>query len=299
MAKQKGNMLPNYGSLLTQDELISSSLNSKTYNDYFRRLSNIALTLFDWHNLPNNIPQRFIEKILFRHGKIAFFNDINKGFLVTKCTPSGEFNIYEEPILWNCYSYIYNAIIPNNELVIIRNNRFEHPTFDTLNLFALRLAEIERTINVNINVQKTPFFIECEEEERISLQNVFKDIESNKVAIFSRKRKNSNYKSVIDSIKVLNTNAPFISDKLTMIKHDVFNEAMTFLGINNANTDKKERLITDEVLSNVEQVDMSAQSMYKTRLEACEEINKLFNLNVSVTMRKYDTKQFLNEIEGG
>jgi hypothetical protein len=74
----------------------------------------------------------------------------------------------------------------------------------------------------------------------------------------------------------------------------MWNDALTFLGIDNANTDKKERLITAEAESNDEHTDLSAEVMLKTRRIAAEQINKMYGLNVSVKIKeqkKPETKE--------
>ena len=96
-------------------------------------------------------------------------------------------------------------------------------------------------------------------------------------------------------ITVLKTDAPYVVDKLDTHKMNLWNEALTFLGISNANTEKRERLITDEVKANEQLVEMSANTMLLKRKEAATMINKLFPaLNVTVEM-----KTLTNENEGG
>jgi len=152
-------------------------------------------------------------------------------------------------------------------------------------MYAARIAEIERTLDVNVKAQKTPLIIACDDKDILSLKNVYKQIDGNMPAIWVDKNLN------LGAIQVLNTNAPFICDKLADYKHDVWADAMTFLGIANANTDKRERLVTDEVNANNAFVDMNAAYMLQAREMACEEINRLFGLSVSVEVRKTQTEE--------
>jgi hypothetical protein len=161
----------------------------------------------------------------------------------------------------------------------------ERPTDNSVVLFASRLTEAERTIDTNIKAQKTPVLIRCDDKDRLTMKNLYRDYEGNEPFILGGKSLN------LDGLKVLKTDAPFVADKLQNYKHEIWNEALTFFGVNNANSDKRERLITDEVNANNEVISINAQAMLLTRLEACEKINKLYGLDVSVKMRSFEDKE--------
>jgi hypothetical protein len=276
-------------SLGVMDSLFNNSaqMNMLTYNDYYNRLSTLAISLFAWENLPESVDERFLEKTIFLYGKAIFINDKTLGYLGLKCVPSGELNVYELPVRYTAFSVGYTREFPANECVLIKNNHLMNPTDITVQLFARRLYEVERTLDTNIKAQKTPVLILCNEKQRLTMQNFYMKYDGNQPFIFGDKTLNT------DDVKVFKTDAPFIADKLMLYKHDIFNEFLSFLGIDNANTDKKERLIVAEAESNTQMVSMSAQTMLLTRQEACKEINKMFGLNVSVRLRSYD------EIMGG
>lgn len=261
--------------LKTRDQ----DLNYLTYHDYYKRLSLLANTMFKWEGLPEPIPERFIEKLLFNHGMCAFVNDKDLGFLVTRCTPDGQLNHYDEPTGYTCYSPIYTKHFKADEIVVIRNNAFNVPTSHTIRLFAKRLTEVERTIDVNINGQKTPIIVKVDEKQRLTLTNLMKKYDGHIPVIFGSKGLD------LEDIKCIKTDVPFIADQLMIYKHDLWNDAMSFLGVANANTDKKERLITDEVNANNNLVELSAEVMLKQRKEACDLINAKFKTNISVEMR--------------
>lgn len=261
--------------LKTRDQ----DLNYLTYTDYYKRLSLLANTMFKWTGLPEHIPERFLEKVLFSHGMCAFFEDENLGIMISRCTPDGQLNHYDEPVGYTCYSPVYSEHYDADDIVVIRNNAFSTPTAHTIRLFAKRLTEVERTIDVNINGQKTPIIVKCDEKQRLTLTNLMKKYDGNVPVIFGSKGLD------LEDIKTIKTDVPFIADQLMIYKHDLWNDAMSFLGIANANTDKKERLITDEVNANNNLVELSAEVMLKQREEACKEINEKFDLDVSVELR--------------
>lgn len=258
----------------------SLTLNSMTYNDYMQRLKLLAITCFEWHGLPNMIPGRFIEDTLYTYGKIAFFEDSSLGQMVAKVTQAGKLNYYDQPTRFQMYGTGYNAQYDADDCVIIPNNYLEKPTQDTIKLYAYRLYELERTLDTNIKNQKFPILLKGTKEQQLTLQNIYMKYDGNQPVITIDKNLDMN------SLAVLNTQAPYVADKLTIYKHDIWNEVLTFLGIANANTDKRERLITDEVQANEEQVQLGAQVMLAARQDAVQQINKRWGLNIRVTQRQ-------------
>lgn len=259
------------------------SLNSLTFIDYYNKLKLLALSSFEWSNLPNSINEKWIERYLFHHGKCMFFNDFEKGLMVTKCNDGGMLNPYDEPTILRPVATNFEGNTKqyenNIDCVLISNNDENIPTVNTVKLYAYRLADITRTIDINISAMKTPVLITCSEKQRATLKQVYKQWNGNEPVIFGSKDLD------LSGINVLKTDAPIVFDKLQIEKHAVWNEFLTFIGINNANMDKRERLVDDEVQANNEQIEMFAETMLKSRQRACDEINKMFNLNVSVKFR--------------
>ena len=260
---------------------MNKKLNNLTFTDYFYRLSLIALSIFKWDNLPNGINERWIEKYLFDIGECMFFKDPILGFRVSKSIDKG-INIYNEPIdlepestgLTEPKTY-KNGI----DAVLIKNNDLSIPTLPTLQLYAYRLADLTRAQDVNITAQKTPILIITSDRQKLTMKNVFNQWSGNEPVIYGDKEMN------IDGVKVLKTDAPIVFDKIQIQKHQLWNEVMTFLGVNNANQDKKERLVDDEVQANNEQVKICLDVMLKARQSACSEINRIFGTNIKVSAR--------------
>lgn len=272
----------------------AEELNNMTFTDYFYRLMLLSKSVFEWKNLPNGIDEKWIEKYLFSEGKCVFYKDKTKGFMVMKCNPYGEYNYYDEPTQLAPFGTNYgkNEILQNYEnAVLIRNNDEMIPTSPTIQLYAWRLSELSRTIDLNVNALKTPLIIKCSDKQKLTLQNVYKQWDGFNPVIFGDKALE------LDKFNVLKTDAPIVFDKLQLQKHAVWNEAMTFIGLNNANQDKKERLVDDEVQANNEQIRMSAEVMLKSRQLACKQINEMFELHISVEMRKPENEN-IEEIEG-
>ena len=266
-------------------------INNQTYIDYLNRLKLIATSLFTWDGLDEVAgfgASRFLELSLYENGRACFVKDDKLGFLALKVNPSDKLNVYNLPEKVLAWSIGYNKNYKFDEIVYIMNNIMELPTSQTINLFAYRLYDTERTIDVNRIAQKTPIVFEGDPKSILSLQNAFMNYSGNTPVLFSNKDFNINQK-----INCMKTDAPFLIDKLENHKHQIWNEALTYLGIDNANTDKKERLITDEVESNNELINYYLNCFYKTRKEACDLINKKYTLNIKIKLNK-DVLELLN-----
>lgn len=265
--------------------------NNQIYIDYLDRLKLIATSLFTWEGLDEVAgvgASRFLELILYENGRAMFTKDDELGYIVLKVLPDDKFNIYMLPTKVQGFSFEFNKDYDFDDIVYIMNNNLCKPTFETLRLIAYRLYEVESTIETNLIAQKTPVLIEGDTKTILTLKNVYMQYSGNIPFIFGSKKFDINNK-----LNVLRTDAPYLLDKLALHKHEVWDEMLTFLGINNANTDKKERLITDEVNSNNELINYYLSCFYKPRKMACDELNKKYGLNINVTLNQ-DIKKLLN-----
>lgn len=267
---------------------IAKQLNARTYTEYFYRFNLMARSLFKWENLPNGMEDRWIERFLFWEGNCIFFNDPLRGFMVAKAAETGKLNYYNDPtkvrpIFVNDMPYEGPQLINGQNCVVIRNNDDMLPTAPTMQFYAFKIANIERAIDVNIAQQKTPLIIQTTDKQRLSLKNAIDQRDVNEHVIFVDKAMD------MESLKTLNTTAPIVFDKLELQKHMVYNECMTFLGVNNANMDKRERVQSAEVAANDEQIQANNDVMLKARQQAAENINRLFGLDVSVRRRSNPT----------
>lgn len=258
----------------------SAELNNKTYIDYYNRLMELALNVFEWENLPPSVDERFLELTLYEMGYCLYFNDEIIGNLALTCTIEGRLDVYRIPVLRRAYAMNgYNKMCSTKDSVLIFNNYLHTPTQLTIELFARRLYEIERAIDVNVKAQKTPTLILSSEQQRLTMQNLYMQYDGNKPFIFGDKNMD------IEGIKSLKTDAPFVADKLENLKHQIWNEALTFCGIENSNQDKKERLVSDEVGSNYGNIEAQRNVMLNARKQAVKKINTMFGTNIDVHFR--------------
>lgn len=253
----------------------SASMNNATFRQYYNRLTELSISMFEWTNLPDSVDPRFLELTLFADGQAVFFKDEVMGYLALQNANGGEFNVYRVPKKRRAYaSNGYNRNLDDTNSVIIYNNYLHSNSRLDVEMFSRRLWNLDRAIDVNANAQKTPILIQCDETQRLTLQNLYKKYDGNEPVIFGDKNLNPN------ALKVLQTGAPYVCDKLYQLKTQIWNEALTYLGISNINITKKERLITDEVTRNQGGTIASRYSRLEARREACKAINKMFDLNI-------------------
>lgn len=258
----------------------SALLNNRTYMQYYQRLTELSISMFEWKNLPETVDERFLELCLFCDGMAIFFKDEVLGFLCLQCMINGQWNVYRIPINRKAYATNgYNKQLTDKDSVIIFNNYLHTNSKLDVEMFARRLYDLDRSIDVNAKAQKTPVIIVCDENERLTMKNVYKQYEGNEPFIFGDKKLNT------EGVKVLKTDAPYVADKLYQLKTNYWNEALTYLGISNTNINKKERMISDEVMRNMGGVIASRYSRLESRRQAVKKINEMFGLNIEVSYR--------------
>lgn len=259
----------------------SVAMNNATWAQYARRLTELSISMFEWKNLPDSVDPRFLELTLFGDGQAVFFRDEVMGYLALQCAANGNFNQYRIPTRRRAYAVNgYQKDLDMSDSVIIYNNYLRTNSWLDVQMFAKRLYNLDRAIDVNANAQKTPILLLCDENQRLTVENVYMQYDGNMPVIFGDRGLNTAME-----MKTLNTQAPFVCDKLYELKTQLWNEALTYLGISSVNSVKKERLITDEVTRNLGATVASRYSRLQARKEACQQINNMFGLNLDCEYR--------------
>lgn len=260
----------------------SMVLNNLTYRQYLNRLTELAISMFEWKNLPDTVDERYLELHLFETGCMVYFQDDILGDLCLESITNGKLSVYGDPLLRRAYSGYnnYQKLLSYKDSVIIWNNLLHTNSILDVEMFARRLYNIDRIIDVNANAQKTPVLLQGNEKQRLTLLNLYKEYDGNAPFIFGDKNLD------INSLKAFSTNAPYVCDKLYQLKTQIWNEALTYLGISNINIQKKERMITDEVTRNQGGTIASRYSRLESRRNAVKKINKMFGTNIEVNYRE-------------
>ena len=270
--------------------------NSEVFWYNFNRLKLKAISMFEWINLPDEIDERYLELMLCQNGYVCFFKDqlvpdVDTYFAL-QCTLGGRFNVYNIPTVYQIYTASgYNTRRTAEDSVIIYNNLLHSPTVPLLMYHAYNIANVERTIEINLNQLKRPYIFLVPENQRFTFTKLVNDIKNNQDVIIGNKDLN------LDNLNPINTITPNNTLDLYTLKKRYYNEALTDMGINNLNVDKKERLVSDEVSSNDEDVLINRNSMLYARKIACKQINEMFGLNIDVKFRNDFMEEQKEDIE--
>lgn len=256
----------------------SLSDNTDTYFFYLDYMTNIYYSLYDWKNLPPEWDQRYIEMILLKRAGIAVFKDEVIGLVVLPFVTESMLNLYENPSKIHAYSLNsqYNIQLTEKDYEIIWTNRTRIPPIMGIKFFAQQMYEIVTATKVNIKGQKNPRIVPANESQKLTMDNLIKEIDGNVSTIMVKDME------IGESLKPIDITVPYTADKLDVHKHQVWNEFLTWCGIENANQDKKERLVSSEVNSNYGNVEMSRNTGLMCRQEACIRINNHFGTNIWV-----------------
>lgn len=247
----------------------------------YKRLRLLAVNKFKYGGLDDLlIEERHVESYLFDEGKSFWFKDDKYGLMCLPCQRVGV-NVLGDPTKWRVTGFGYSKEIPVEDGVLMENNKLRMPTSSIVTYFVKQLYEIVRARDVNVKTLKVPFFIATDEKQEFTVKKILENIDNNEHAIVT----NKNVIDLENILKVLPTGVKPYTAELTDLYHDVMNECLTYLGINNANTDKKERLITDEANANNQFIDSCTEMFLESRKRAVEEINKKFGTNITVELR--------------
>ena len=269
---------------------------SVTYSTWFNRLYNIAISRFEWLNLPDTCNEKFIEQVLFFNGFMVGYKDTAlNSFLIMPCTNNSVLDIFGYPAKVNAYGY--NGYMAQNltpytitlgqeptraDAALLYANYSRCPDLPAVLYFARKLTKIDRTIDVNINVQKTPYIISCGENQRLTVANMFKQVDNFEPAIITTKFYGLNGEKPIN---VMDLKPPFVADKMQILKRQVYQEALTYLGIEANTSEKAERQVTEELTANMGETESMRQSPLASRKQFCKEFNKIYGTNIDVKFR--------------
>lgn len=274
--------------------LISDTLQNRNLGRLFYLFSNLALNRFKWEGLPQGLESRHIEKALFEFGQCAFVDDKEVGLICLGCSNTGGYNVYGEPTNVLLTGVGYSKHYPLSEVERILNNDTLIPTKFHVEYYTNKIYEIDKAMYKNLKQQKRPFIIATDKETQLTMKNIMKQVKEDEEEIYVDKRLDNGGQL---GINVLQTNSPYLIDKYQQMKNDLMCEFLTIMGLNNsnANNNKKERLLVDEVNVNNGEILMHLDVDYKNRLEACERINKRFGTNITVKKNIFTLTEEFNE----
>jgi hypothetical protein len=259
---------------------LSDLLNDLTFKVTYDKFKLIALNEYEWGGLPDGILERHVERELFARGFTSLFRHPRMSYMSLPCDSTGRLNVYGDPLRYRATGQNFSCEFNADDGVIIENNKLRLPTRDFILFYVNKITEAERTMDVNVKANKTPVVVLCDDKDVLSFKRIFQQVDGNAPAVFADRSIN------LDNMQALDLKAKFLGNELMDYKKSVENELLTFLGINNIPAEKKERLITDEANSNNQLIESFFDLGLEARQRACNEIKKLYGLDVTVKRRE-------------
>lgn len=281
-----------YGHILPQfsgpHKMKAKDLNNIQYGEVFNRITNIALSRFKWINLPQTCRPEVLEMTLYFYGCALFFFDDEIGFIHTPVNLPGPFNVYYESIRRDAFSFEYHKQYTIENSVLIKGNHTMVPDYLTTWAYTPKIANCLRAIDVHTETLKRPYMVVCPDKVVNSARTVLQKISDNEIAIIGERLGDNG------EIKILplssNSN---LQDMWANVKN-YYNQVFSSLGVKNSYTEKRERMITAEAEGEGNAIRHMLESELNERQIACERINEMFGLNVSVEANEIET--FLEEL---
>lgn len=284
------SMFPWYDYNTLSKKKVALCENNIEFQNMFYNLLNILMYSFSIEGLPDSCNERFFKLNLIFNGYAALIKDPDLGYLSLGVRPtvnSSQLNIYGEypdvmAFGWNGFNkqytnYMYGTDNSDAEAVICRDNDMMYPMINIVWMYAKRLTDTMRTLDITARKLKTPYFITCDEAQKSSIKKILEDVDFNQDSIIA------NRSTMPNEFNVLQTGVQPESVRVLWEHYsNLESEIRTFLGINSAaNLDKKERLVVDEAEANDILTDINIQYRLKSYQQFCDTVNNLWGLNIS------------------
>ena len=280
-----------------------------------RILSELAINRFKWDGLPDTVDPRYLEVTLFYTGLSVFYYDEDfDALLAVRAAGGGYVNMHDNPVSFTVVgpsrinSSIQDSVgtdtvglnnkppiraydptvhstldksLLNQLCVPVWGNALRYPDIEQISIYATRLAWIDRTIEINAKNARRTKILKTTQNAQLSAVNVVRSLDQGDELI-----QVTGPMQDMEFIEALDLGVdPDSYDKLSLLRTRIWNEAVRLFGINGANQDKKERLVSAEVGANDEQIATLRYSSLNARQDACERINKVFGTDISVDFR--------------
>ena len=260
----------------------TDNYNYRTYCMYFDMLLSIALNRFRWEGLPDTCDARFFEKTLHRNGiaTLAHSTDTPDVLNTLQAMPQGEYDMYGYPTKWRAVGYNGLTDYPctNDNAALCYYNWSRTSPWNTLEIYARKMAHYSRTEDVNLSQQMKPFIGIAPQEKRMELINLFKQVEGGEPVILG----DNGLYDMASKTTVIDTKVPFIGEELSQGCMNVFAQALLFLGVPHLAFEKGERMIEDEARANTAATNTMLLDCLQARRDFCKIANERFGLNLQV-----------------
>lgn len=275
------------GHVMSAQKIKNKLKNDITFATYYEQLKHLAITSFKWRDLPDDIDPVFVEEMLYYYGLVAVFKDPIVGLVALPAMQAGGFTITNQPKMVRAFSprtgfsqlLKYSPALESTECVLIHNtNRDLNASMfrAILASYAERLGEMKRTEDVNLYAQRTPITMVVPEGQVETYTNLLDRYNNFGQVIFG-------YKGLdVDTIKAINTLAPFVANLVDELFVKTWNEAVAYLGISAVGVSKRERVTLNESLMSMGSTVAFRNVRQEPREWACSRINEKWGTGISV-----------------
>lgn len=276
------------------------------HNFWLQRLIDMCVSSIKWDGL-DFIPKNRMEYFLcLEQGMVAYFEDEILGKMVLPCVGELSLNEYGLPSsyqVWGMNGYRRSGLIDGLNCVVFFNNQMANTDWTAINLYAARLTNSMLTGEINLNTQKTPFIIETDEDNKLTMKNVMAKLLSGAQQIFTTKNLINE-----ENLRVHELKSPYIVDKITENTQIIWNEWLNYLGVPSQIVQKKERMLKDEVTQTMGGALASRTGRIGCREEGSKKVKEIFNDDIKpyysvdrTPLPEYlsDTVQYFESVRGG
>lgn len=264
----------------------ADELNARTFLYYRTWALKKIFSRFNFGGMPTSWDVDYFLEHLFRDGYIAI-TDTAAGVLPLKCGFTG-INIFEHPT----EVIIANPVLGSFSRKIGVDAVLLHIQYDfagvmpLVDKYAAMLTLCDSGIMVNVQNSKVAFigFAESKAQAK-TMERIYTDISAGVPAIYMKDTPTARDSFLFNRVK-----ENYVAGDLELLKRQIKNDFLTEIGLDNANTEKRERMITDEVNANNGEVRESVQHWLDNIAAGLDEANALFALNLTVTLRDFSTK---------
>ena len=250
-------------------------LNNTNYYYYYNMFQSAIMALIDYEDLPSSMHKRAFKMQMLTGWNVLFSDEV-MGLINLWAAQAGGLSPWGDPVRIKAYSLYnsYTRTLKYDECVVVYDNLLHKPPMEMIKNYSERLANIDRTIDININAQKTPIMVVGPEEQKLTLENLYNQYQGNAPVIYANKD------ITLDNLTVLRTDAPFIAPALHDLKVRILGEALSYFGIDNITYQKRERINEKEIEMSSGITRLTREARIQMQQQCLDRFNEMFGQKV-------------------
>lgn len=261
------------------------AVNTALCNYFKRYLLQRAINVFDFVGVPDNWDIDYFKYCLFGLGYVAIINTDKFGVIPQQCGLAG-YNVFYRPTTVIISNPLINGTLRpliDRDCALVKLQPDYGSIMDIVSYYAEMLSTVSETMALNIFNSKLSYVMAADGKGVAeTFKKLFDKVGSGEPAVVVSKDLFTLDGKPAWSMFSQNVGQNYIADRLINDMRNIINMFDSEIGIPNANTAKKERLISDEVNANRVETFILSNLWLKTVRHGLNTANKLFDLNISV-----------------